>query len=222
VRVLVVEDDDRVAAALITVLTHHGFRPVRARTGAEALEQGPSSDIVLLDLGLPDLDGFDVCSRLRKVSDVPVIAVTARADTSSRLQGLDLGADDYLAKPFDIRELVARIHAVTRRTAAVRRADADAPGVVSSGDVVLDLAARVVTVAGEPVALTRKEFDVLAVLATQPGVVYRREQILSAVWGPGWQGAGHSLEVHVASLRSKTGRPALVETVRGVGYRLGT
>jgi DNA-binding response OmpR family regulator len=219
VRVLVVEDDDRVGAALTTVLTHHGFDPVRARTGTEALALAPDCDIVLLDLGLPDVDGLEVCARVRRGCDVPIVAVTARADIASRLHALDLGADDYLSKPYDLRELVARIHAVARRTGS-GRTDPAADGPVTVGDVVIDLAGRTVSVAGHRVPLTRKEFDVLALLAGRPGLVFRREQILSAVWGAGWQGAGHSLEVHVASLRAKLARPGTVETVRGVGYRL--
>lgn len=218
-RVLVVEDDDRVGAALTTVLTHHGFDPVRARTAAEALALVPGCDIVLLDLGLPDMDGLEVCARVRRGSDVPIVAVTARADIASRLHALGLGADDYLSKPYDLRELVARIHAVARRSSAPGTGH-EAGGTVTAGDVVVDLGARAVTVSGRPVPLTRKEFDVLALLAGRPGVVHRREQILGAVWGSGWQTAGHSLEVHVASLRAKLGRPEAIETVRGVGYRL--
>lgn len=218
-RVLVVEDDDRVGAALVTVLEHHGFVTSRARTGADALARARDCDIVLLDLGLPDIDGFEVCDRLRRGSDVPIVAVTARADIRSRLHGLGLGADDYISKPYDVRELVARIHAVTRRaTPPAPNGDDDEP--IAVGDLVVDVRTRCVHVAGSPVTVTRREFDVLALLARQPGLVYRREQILCAVWGVGWQTAGHSLEVHVASLRSKTGRPGCIETVRGVGYRL--
>lgn len=218
-RVLVVEDDDRLAAAMSDVLTHHGFDVSRVGTGEDALREGPGTDIVLLDLGLPDLDGFEVCRRLRAVSDVPVIAVTARAEQTARLHGLNLGADDYLVKPYDVRELVARIHAVTRRTARAAPVEETAR-VVVVGDVTVDVAARRVTVAGEELALTAKEFDLLALLAGQPGVVFRREQILSSVWGSAWKGHGHTLEVHVGSLRAKLARPGLVGTVRGVGYRL--
>lgn len=219
-RVLVVEDDDRVGAALVTVLQHHGFTTTRARTGDQALTRARDCDIVLLDLGLPDIDGFEVCARLRRGSGVPIVAVTARADIASRLHGLGLGADDYISKPYDVRELVARIHAVTRRAAPARPESDDAP--VTVGDMVVDSRTRCVRIGGRPLTLTRREFDVLALLAQRPGVVYRREQILSGVWGAGWQTAGHSLEVHVASVRAKTGRPGCIETVRGVGYRLVT
>ncbi|WP_431783371.1 response regulator transcription factor [Streptomyces chumphonensis] len=235
-RVLLVEDDDHVAAALSAVLARHGFTVVHARSGAEALEQvlpsdgSASFDVVLLDLGLPDQDGFEVCGRIRRCTGVPVIMVTARADVRSRVHGLNLGADDYVVKPYDTGELLARIHAVGRRTA---HGDGPAPSPTPAGEgereadpglrigpVLIETAGRRVTVDGAAVALTRKEFDLLALLAQRPGVVYRREQIISEVWRTSWEGTGRTLEVHVASLRSKLGLPALIETVRGVGYRL--
>lgn len=224
-RVLVVEDDDRVAAALMTVLTHHGFAVTRAATGGEALAMAASVDIVLLDIGLPDVDGFEVCTRLRRVSDVPIIAVTALSEQDARLHALNSGVDDYLVKPYDLRELVARIHAVTRRASRAgasepvdRRGDESA---VVVGPLRVEPLARTVDIDGERVRLTLKEFDLLALLATRPGVVFRREQILSAVWSSTSAGDGRTLEVHVASLRSKLGVPGLLETVRGIGYRLG-
>jgi len=155
---------------------------------------------------------------------------TARADLSSRVHGLHLGADDYLVKPYDVRELMARIHAVTRRSrppspgAAATGPPARRPAAgrrVRRGDVVIDVDRRVVEVAGTPIALTRKEFDLLALLAREPGVVFRREQILSEVWETRWRGGARTLEVHVASVRAKTGSTSIIETVRGVGYRLG-
>ncbi len=231
-KLLVVEDDDRVMAALRTVLGQHGFEVACARTGEQALELvGDSPDAVLLDLGLPDRDGFKVCAQIRRVSDVPIIVVTARADQQSRVHGLNLGADDYLVKPYSLAELVARIHAVTRRSRtpdAARAGPAGGDGTAPTppgtvqvfGPVCLDTPARVVTVDGRGVALTAKEFDVLALLARLPGVVFRREQIISEVWNTRWQGAGRTLEVHVGSLRHKLDAPGLIETVRGVGYRL--
>jgi DNA-binding response OmpR family regulator len=216
-KLLVVEDDDRVMAALRAVLAQHGFDVACARTGEQALElTADRPDAVLLDLGLPDRDGFNVCAQIRRISDVPIIMVTARADPRSRVHGLNLGADDYLVKPYNVAELVARIHAVTRR-AVPAPASPPAPGLGSLG---LDLESRTVTVAGRPVPLTAKEFDVLALLARRPGVVYRREQIMSEVWNTAWEGAGRTLEVHVGSLRQKLGVPGVIETVRGVGYRL--
>jgi DNA-binding response OmpR family regulator len=224
-RLLLVEDDDRVAAAQRDVLRRHGFDVRRVGTGRDALvgleDRAWPPDVVLLDLGLPDVDGFEVCARIRRTSQVPILVTTARADLRSRVHGLHLGADDYLVKPYDLRELIARIHAVARRggpepTAASQRG-ADAVGVRG---VRIDPGRREVTVAGRHVPLTRKEFDLLALLARRPGLVFRREQILAEVWGS--TAGGHTLDVHVASLRAKTGVADLVETVRGVGYRLGS
>jgi DNA-binding response OmpR family regulator len=250
-RLLIVEDDDRVAAALSGVLGRHGFDIVRARTAARALDlMHTRPDLVLLDLGLPDRDGFEVCSRIRKVSNTPVIMVTARSDLSARIHGLYLGADDYIVKPYDLRELIARIHAVVRRSrpdplaaadgeagspaAGGGRADGlagdgagDLPSAAVVGRVVetrglrIHLDGREVTASdGRVLALTRKEFDLLAELARAPGVVFRREQLISEVWGSSVQSASRTLEVHVASLRAKLGDPFVVQTVRGVGYRL--
>ncbi|MCF6523912.1 response regulator transcription factor [Streptomyces sp. JJ36] len=230
-RLLLVEDDDRVAAALSAVLARHGFEVVHARDGETALGKllpdaaGPPFGVVLLDLGLPDQDGFEVCGRIRSLCSTPVIMVTARSDVRSRIHGLHLGADDYVVKPYDTGELLARIHAVSRRTAPEEngrapREEAPRPPALHLGPVTIELPTRRVRVDGENVALTRKEFDLLALLAQRPGVVFRREQIISEVWRTNWEGTGRTLEVHVASLRSKLGQPALIQTVRGVGYRL--
>jgi len=225
-RLLLVEDDDRVAAALVAVLGRHGFQVRHARSGHEALDAlvpdgSEPYRVVLLDLGLPDRDGFEVCSRIRAGSGVPVIMVTARADIRSRIHGLNLGADDYVVKPYDMGELLARIHAVARRGAATPADTAEQqPGPLESRGVLIDRERRRVSVQGRDVPLTRKEFDLLALLAQSPGVVYRREQIFSEVWRSGWEGNGRTLEVHIGSLRTKLGLPGLVEAVRGVGYRL--
>ncbi|MDT0266164.1 response regulator transcription factor [Streptomyces sp. DSM 44915] len=223
-RLLLVEDDEHVAAALVAVLKRHGFETVRVRSGEEALAQlrGGGFGVVLLDLGLPDLDGFEVCGRIRRLTSTPVIMVTARADVRSRIHGLHLGADDYVVKPYDTGELLARIHAVSRRTGGEEPAGPEetSPEVLVLGPMVVELAARRVEVDGAAVVLTRKEFDLLALLAQRPGVVFRREQIISEVWRTSWEGTGRTLEVHIASLRAKLRRPELVETVRGVGYRL--
>ncbi|MFD4997127.1 response regulator transcription factor [Streptomyces buecherae] len=228
-RLLLVEDDNHVAAALSAVLARHGFQVTHARNGEEALrallpgEDDPFS-VVLLDLGLPDQDGFEVCGRIRKLTSTPVIMVTARADVRSRIHGLNLGADDYVVKPYDPMELLARIHAVSRRTVPADGAADEHPdesaGPLLIGPVSIELSTRQVRVDGAVVSLTRKEFDLLALLAKRPGVVFRREQIISDVWRTSWEGTGRTLEVHVASLRSKLRMPALIETVRGVGYRL--
>ncbi|GAA2487328.1 response regulator transcription factor [Streptomyces gobitricini] len=233
-RLLLVEDDDHVAAALSAILKKHGFDVTHARNGEEALQAVlPAANagrvpfgVVLLDLGLPDQDGYQVCGRIRKLTTTPVIMVTARADVRSRIHGLNLGADDYVVKPYDTGELLARIHAVSRRSAAADTDDSAGPGGTDEaaplrlGSVTIELSTRRVSVAGAEVQLTRKEFDLLALLAQRPGVVFRREQIISEVWRTSWEGTGRTLEVHVASLRAKLRMPALIETVRGVGYRL--
>ncbi|MFJ4918280.1 response regulator transcription factor [Streptomyces sp. NPDC088725] len=227
-RLLLVEDDDHVAAALSAVLAKHGFAVVHARNGAEALRallpaanQGkPPFGVVLLDLGLPDQDGYQVCGKIRKITSTPVIMVTARADVRSRIHGLNLGADDYVTKPYDTGELLARIHAVSRRTPNTEEPEKPAEALPSLGRVHIEVPTRRVTVDGAAIQLTRKEFDLLALLAQRPGVVFRREQIISEVWRTSWEGTGRTLEVHVASLRHKLGMPTLIETVRGVGYCL--
>ncbi|MEV5753061.1 response regulator transcription factor [Actinoallomurus sp. NPDC052308] len=223
-RLLVVEDDVRVAAALCSVLRRHGFEVEPARTAAEALERLASEpDVILLDLGLPDRDGFELCGRIRAVLDVPIIMVTARADVRSRIHGLHLGADDYVVKPYDVGELIARIHVVSRRTArhdGARPADPPEDDALIAGRIDLDRLRRVVSVDGVPVSLTRKEFDLLAVLARRPGVVCPRDQLISEVWQTNWQGNQRTLEVHVASLRAKLKVPGAIQTVRGVGYRV--
>jgi DNA-binding response OmpR family regulator len=172
-------------------------------------------DLVLLDLSLPDADGLDVCRELRRRGDVPIIAVTARGEERDRVVGLRSGADDYVVKPFGVAELAARMEAVLRRARGTAR-----PAVVRAGPLAVDVHARRVTVAGREVSLTRKEFDLLAALARQPGGAVSRDQLLAEVWHTTWLGSVRTVEVHVASLRGKLGDPGLVETVRGVGYRL--
>ncbi|GHH20706.1 DNA-binding response regulator [Streptomyces rubradiris] len=222
-RLLLVEDDNHVAAALSAVLARHGFQVTHARSGEEALQalvpEGNGFGVVLLDLGLPDQDGYEVCGKIRKRTSTPVIMVTARADVRSRIHGLNLGADDYVVKPYDTGELLARIHAVSRRTVQEDPVTGGESALLL-GSVRIELPTRQVSVDGAAIQLTRKEFDLLALLAQRPGVVFRREQIISEVWRTSWEGTGRTLEVHVASLRAKLRQPALIETVRGVGYRL--
>jgi two-component system, OmpR family, response regulator RegX3 len=216
-RVLLVEDDDAIAEPLAAGLGREGLDVERVSTGAAALAAEPM-DLVLLDLGLPDLDGLEVCRQLRARSDVPVIVLTARGEEMDRVLGLELGADDYVVKPFGFRELMARIRAVTRRTAGASPTATS----VHVGKVTLDLRARRVTVGEEEVDLTRKEFDLLALLATDPGALRTRQEILESVWDAHWYGPTKTLDVHVAALRRKLGDPGLIETVRGVGFRLRT
>jgi len=222
VRVLLVEDDDTIAGPLAKGLERAGFVVRQVRTGTEALE-APEPDVVLLDLGLPDLDGNEVCRRLRAHSDVPIIVVTARSDEVDRVIGLELGADDYIVKPFGFRELIARIRAVTRRRAPQALGEGP-PGAVQVqvGALTIDRRTRRVTVAEDEVPLTPKEFDLVALLAEDPGAVFTRQRILETVWDPHWYGPTKTLDVHVASLRRKLGGSGWIETVRGVGFRLSS
>jgi DNA-binding response OmpR family regulator len=219
VHILLVEDDERIAAALRPALHRHGITTTRLSRGRGAVDHLAGVDVVLLDLGLPDIDGVDVCRAIREVSDVPVIVVSARGEVDDRILGLHSGADDYIVKPYDVGELVARVHAVYRRRRVASPAGPD--DIVMVDDVSVDLHRHSVTVGGTPVNLTRKEFQVLALLASSGGAVCTRSRIVAEVWGRSWAGANRTLDVHVATLRTKLGRPDLVQTVRGVGYRLG-
>jgi len=214
VRVLVVEDEDAIAEPLVEGLRREGYEVARVATGRDALDAG-ETDVVLLDLRLPDIDGFTVCRELRARSDVPIIVVSARGEEVDRVVGLELGADDYIVKPYGLRELVARIRAVTRRReGATRRV------VLRAGPLEVDERARRVSYDGRELQLTAKEFDLLALLASDPGSVVSRETILRRVWDTTWYGGQKTIDVHVASLRKKVGDPDAIETVRGIGYRL--
>ncbi|MFJ9711681.1 response regulator transcription factor [Streptomyces sp. NPDC101234] len=278
VRVLLIEDDHTIAEPLVEGLGNFGLTVHHVSTGNEGL-RGPYGDVVLLDLGLPDVDGIDVCRGIRQTSDVPIIILSARGEEADRVLGLELGADDYLAKPFSMRELVARVRAVTRRThrgltereftraAAYGAAQAGrapeqawgepfdsataatpAPAYASSpvhtpgftpyepeptpgpaaqatiqgtvGPLVVDRRTRQAWVGTDAVALTPKEFEILALLTEDPGAVYSRQQILDRVWDPHYEGPTKTLDVHVATLRRKLGNPAWIQTLRGVGFRL--
>ncbi|MEV0895448.1 response regulator transcription factor [Actinoplanes sp. NPDC049802] len=215
-RILLVEDDRRVGAVMTVMLQRRGYAVEHAATATAALEAAPC-DLVLLDLNLPDGDGIDVCRVLRaRNENLGIIAVTARGEERDRVTGLRVGADDYVVKPFSMAELQARIEALLRRT--LRSAPLPAQ-VLEVGPLRIDLGARTVEVSGTPVNLTRKEFDILVSLARQPGVALTRERIMLDVWQTTWSGK-HTLEVHVGSLRNKLGDSDLVQTVRGVGYRL--
>ena len=211
-RVLVVEDDPAVAEPLLEGLRRNGFETEHVVYASQVPAAAPAADVVLLDLGLPDGDGLEVLRELRRTSDVPVIIATARGDETDRIVGLELGADDYVVKPFSVRELAARVRAVSRR----RRVEPS----LDTGRLMVDRAAHRVQVDGREIELTAKEFDLLAVLAEEPGRAVPRQELFSRVWDPVWVGTGKTLDVHVASLRKKLGDPALIETVRGVGYRL--
>jgi DNA-binding response OmpR family regulator len=216
--VLLVEDDDGVANALVDVLGSLGHQLTWCRLGADALTTHRGADLVLLDLGLPDLTGFEVLRRLRLVTAVPVLVLTARGDERSVVRGLRCGADDYVVKPIRLRELLARMDTVTRRATA----HGDPPKrVVQVRDVSVDLDTRTVLVGGEPVVLTTKEFAVLAVLARSAGTAVSRQQVMDEVWGDAYLAVSRSLDVHLATLRAKLARPGLLRTIRGFGYRLG-
>ncbi len=215
---LVVEDDDAIAVPLVQGLERAGFTIRRAATGAEALSGLTGADLVLLDLGLPDFDGSEVCRRIRAISPVPIIVVTARGDESDRVLGLELGADDYVVKPFGMRELAARVRAVARRSSPAPNGDARPPQHL--GLLGIDRRTRRVSIDGAEVTLTPKEFDLLALLGDDAGAVVSRQQIMSEIWDPHWYGPTKTLDVHVASLRKKLGDPDLIETIRSVGFRL--
>jgi DNA-binding response OmpR family regulator len=215
-RILVVEDDPSISGPLSEGLRREGFDVVVAGTGAGALAADPV-DLVLLDLGLPDLEGNVVCQRLRERSQVPIIVVTARGDEIDRVVLFELGADDYVVKPFGLRELVARIRAVLRRTGGTAPATSATEVVV--GPLRIDPRTRAVEFDGSAVALTPKEYDLLLYLAADPGAVRGRDQLIRDVWDEHWWGSTKTLDVHIASLRKKL-RPELIDTVRSVGYRI--
>jgi DNA-binding response OmpR family regulator len=214
--ILLVEDEADIASVVKAYLERDGFRVVWAARGVEgllALEQ-QEVRLAILDLQLPDADGLDLCRAIREQSRVPIVILTARDEEIDRITGLELGADDYVAKPFSPRELVARVRAVLRRTDPAPESD-----VASLGDVVVDRSARTATVAGEPVELTAKELDLLAYFGDHEGIVLTRERLLDRVWGLSFPGGTRTVDVHVAQLRKKLGRPSLIRTVRGSGYK---
>ena len=214
--VLLVEDEENLASLVEAYLGQEGFSVIAVGTGAEALQSLEETPvrIVVLDLNLPDMDGLDVCRHIRARSRVPIVMLTARDEEADRLAGLGAGADDYLGKPFSPRELVARMKAVLRRS----EPDAEEQMLVL-GDVVLLRHAREVGVGGKPVELRPKEFDLLAYLIQNRGVVVSRDLLLERVWGFDYAGGTRTVDVHVAQLRRKLGRPQLIQTIRGSGYK---
>src|SRR5512132_2629977 len=214
--VLLVEDEENLASLVRAYLEKEGYNVISVTSGAEALRavEGEPVRLVVLDLNLPDMDGLDVCRQIRTRSSVPIVMLTARDEEPDRLAGLETGADDYIGKPFSPRELVARMKAVLRRT---ERHPAEEELVL--GDVVLRRSAREVGVAGEPIELRPKEFDLLACLMQNRGAVLSRDVLLERVWGFDYAGGTRTVDVHVAQLRRKLGRPALIRTVRGSGYK---
>jgi DNA-binding response OmpR family regulator len=216
-QLLLVEDEESIGSLVSAYLVQKGYRVAWVRSGEEALltldEVAPR--MVILDIGLPGADGFDVCRDIRARSTVPILMLTARDEEADRVAGLEVGADDYVSKPFSPRELAARVKAI------LRRSEPAAPNAqrLEVGDVALDPQAREVLVAGEPVELTGKEFDLLAYLLENAGIVVSRDQLLDRVWGMSYAGGTRTVDVHVAQLRRKLGRPDSIRTFRGSGYK---
>jgi len=215
--VLLVEDEPSVGELVRGYLARDGYRVVWVRSGEEALVELDRHRvrIVILDIGLPGKDGFDVCRDMRARSDVPILMLTARDEEPDRIVGLEVGADDYLTKPFSPRELLARMKAILRRSEPQEGREKT----VALGDVVLDRESHDVTVAGRPVELTAKEFDLLAYFMANPGVVVSRDLLLERVWGQEYPGGTRTVDVHVAQVRRKLDRPDLIRTLRGTGYK---
>ena len=222
--ILLVDDEDSIQKLLAYPLEREGYRVLQARDGEEALEQFASErvDLVVLDIMLPKLDGLEVCKRLRAESEVPIIMLTARDDELDKVLGLELGADDYITKPFSIREFRSRVRALLRRAAVSRQFDEDGE-VISAQGLTIDLARRVVEVGGSRVQLTYVEFELLRILASHPGRVYSRRMLLEALWGGADYREPRTIDVHVRHLREKLepdpAEPEYILTVRGVGYR---
>jgi DNA-binding response OmpR family regulator len=221
-RILIVEDEESIAQPFAEALRRAGFEALVTGTAAGALELADSAspDLVMLDLALPDGDGRDVCRDLRSRSGVPIVMLTARGTETDKIVGLELGADDYVVKPFSAAEVISRIRAVLRRSGPV---ETPPRGPLRAGDLVLDQAARTVTLADEELDLSRKEFDLLAELMRHRGKVVTREDLMSRVWDTNWFGSTKTLDVHIGWLRRKLGdeaaKPDYIETVRGVGFR---
>jgi DNA-binding response OmpR family regulator len=218
--VVVAEDDPNIADLLDLYLRNAGYRVLLQADGPSALQAVATRapNLVILDIGLPGIDGLEVCRRIRATSQVPVLFLTARDDEIDRVLGLELGADDYVTKPFSPRELVARVKAILRRSES---ANDDGVSLLSVGEVIVDLSRREVRVADVPIALATREFDLLAHLARHRGVALSRQQLLDAVWGVDWYGDDRTVDVHVRQLRKKVGPALPLTTVWGVGYRLG-
>ena len=216
--VLVVEDEQAIADLVRAYLVRDGYEVTWVRSGEAGLEElgRRTVRLVVLDIGLPGIDGFEVCRRLRARTSVPILILSARDDEVDRVAGLEAGADDYVVKPFSPREVAARVNAILRRSSG----HAIVEGAVTHGDVELDGDARTVAVAGRAVDLTSREFDLLAALLSHPNVVLSRDRLLQLAWGGEFAAGTRTVDVHIAQLRRKLNRPDLIETVRGIGYKV--
>ena len=227
-RALVVDDEVALANVVANYLKHDMFEVQLAHDGHHALNMAREfdPDVVILDIGLPGIDGIEVCRQLRIFSDAYVVMLTARNSEMDTVVGLSVGADDYVTKPFSPRELVARVRAMLRRPRRALPDDTVRNAPRTFAALMIDVDSREVTIDDEPIMLTRTEFDILALLSSQPGLVMTRRQILESVWGTSWVGADNIVDVHVGHLRRKLGdspsTPRYVKTVRGVGYRMGS
>ena len=227
-RAMVVEDETELAALVGSYLERDGFEVTFSVDGTEAvtLARQVDPDVIVLDLGLPGLDGVEVCRQVRTFSDAYVVMLTARSEEVDTLIGLSVGADDYLTKPFSPRELMARVQAMLRRPRPLGQAGRSSDTTLRFGPLEIDPVGRDVWLDGDPVALTRTEFDLLAALAARPAMAFSRRQLIETVWGPSWVGDEHLVDVHIGHLRRKLDDDAqqtrFVRTVRGIGYRMGT
>ena len=221
--VLIAEDEENIGNFISTILKTNGYKPIIATTGNQAIQCAESycPDVILLDLGLPDMDGIDVISEIRKWAVTPIIVISARNRESEKVKALDAGADDYITKPFNILEVKARIKAIMRR-AGSNQEEKDKAKTIEAGDLKMDCESRRVFISGKEINLTAKEFDVLELLVFNPNKVYSRENLLNIVWGYEYPGDVRTVDVHIRTLRQKLGSAGdLIETVRGVGYKIG-
>jgi DNA-binding response OmpR family regulator len=223
-RILIIEDDPEIADLIELHFRDHNFGLDRAADGESGLEKALANDYdaILLDLMLPGLDGVEVCKRIRQHKNVPIIMLTARSEELDRVLGLELGADDYVTKPFSVRELIARVKAILRRVRTASEA-ADESGTIAVAGIEIDRTKRRVTLGGRPVELTAKEFDLLVLFASHPGRVFSRNELLDKVWGYQFEGYGHTVNSHINRLRAKieknSAEPTYITTVWGVGYK---
>lgn len=225
-RILVVDDERAIVESLRYALEKEGYEVLEAGEGGEAVDLARRSppDVILLDIMLPGMSGFEVCRVLRQESTVPILMLTARADEPDRVVGLDLGADDYITKPFSLREVLARVRAALRRAQTAARGSRDREELLSVGELAMDVGRHEVTVRGHPMTLPPRQFDLLRAFLANPGRVLTRAALLQHVWGYDFTGDDRTVDVHVRWLRQKlqeAGSPTTIETVRGVGYKLG-